>query len=168
MKQTQLWENSKSSSLDLKNGKISIINGFLSKSMAHNYFSKLYDSIDWQQNKIKVYDKIHKVPRMEAWYGNHTYAYSGNKMEKQSMLTELKELKERIEQETQLEFNCVLCNLYLSGSKSVGWHSDDEPELGKNPKIASISLGATRNFTLKHKFDKSLDAISIPLSHGSR
>ena len=76
-------------------------------------------------------------------------------------------IKSRIEEVTQAKFNSVLLNLYRCGKDGVSWHSDDEPELGKNPIIASVSFGEARRFQLRHKLDKSLDKVEITLTHGS-
>ena len=76
-------------------------------------------------------------------------------------------IKEKIEKEIGLNFNSVLANLYRDGKDSVSWHSDDEPELGINPIIASISFGETRRFQLRHKSNKELEKVEIALTHGS-
>ena len=75
-------------------------------------------------------------------------------------------IREKIEKISKIKFNSVLLNLYRSGSDSVSWHSDDEPELGKNPVIGSLSLGETRQFQMKHKFNRDLKQ-KILLQHGS-
>ncbi|NCA20626.1 MAG: alpha-ketoglutarate-dependent dioxygenase AlkB, partial [Crocinitomicaceae bacterium] len=91
--------------------------------------------------------------------------YSGKTLETHPFTEELLELKSLIEEASHQEFNCVLVNLYRDGKDSNGWHSDNETELGKNPAIASLSLGAIRRFDLKHNTTK--EKISIELNHGS-
>jgi alkylated DNA repair dioxygenase AlkB len=76
-------------------------------------------------------------------------------------------IKNKIEKITQHQFNSVLLNQYRHGKDSVAWHSDDEPELGKEPIIASVSFGATRQFMLKHKFKAEKEPITLNLNSGS-
>jgi alkylated DNA repair dioxygenase AlkB len=88
-------------------------------------------------------------------------------MNPESWIPPLLLIKERIEKVIELNFNSVLVNLYRNGKDYVSWHSDDEPELGNNPTIASVSLGETRRFQLRHKSNKNLDTVEIALNHGS-
>ena len=88
-------------------------------------------------------------------------------MEFTNILIILLLIKKRIEETVQVNFNSVLANLYRDGQDYVSWHSDDEKELGENPVIASVSLGATRRFLLKHKLNKDLPTVDISLDHGS-
>jgi len=114
-----------------------------------------------------MYGKKVAIPRLQAWYGDsHThYQYSGLQMSPMPWTQTLRAIKEDIEQQLQTSFNSVLINLYRDGNDTVGWHSDDEPELGSEPVIASLSLGEIRDFQLKHKqLDKK---VIVPLSSGS-
>ncbi len=95
------------------------------------------------------------------------YTYSNIKLNPHPWTTELLFIKEKVEQEAGVEFTSVLLNLYRDGKDSMGWHRDNEKELGSNPVIASVSFGETRPFQLRHKFNKELQKISIPLKHGS-
>lgn len=106
------------------------------------------------------------IPRLQAWYGDNyqAYTYSGLTMKALPWTPELGELRKRIEQHTGFLFNSCLANLYRDGNDTVGWHSDDEPELGVNPTIASLSLGESRDFQLKHKITK--EKLTIPLKTG--
>ncbi len=134
---------------------------------ANDLFSALYQSLAWQQDRIKVYGKWHNIPRLQAWYGDsqQAYQYSGLTMVAQPWTESLLTIKHRIEQFSQVQFNSCLVNLYRDGNDTVGWHSDDEPELGQQPIIASLSLGDSRDFKMKHKtLDKKL---TITLDNGS-
>lgn len=131
-------------------------------------FTQLLDSIAWQQDSIRIYDRRIPLPRLTAWYGDAgtRYTYSGITMEPQPWAPALLQIKQAIEPLAGVKFNSVLLNLYRDGRDSVAWHSDDEPELGKNPVIGSVSFGATRRFCLRHQVDRSLKQ-EIALTHGS-
>ena len=107
------------------------------------------------------------IPRCTSWYGdeNMHYKYSGINNIPLPWTDELNELKAKVEQQANATFNSVLLNQYRDGNDSVGWHADDEKELGENPIIASINFGATRAFILKHNTTK--EKIIIDLTHGS-
>ncbi len=129
-------------------------------------YNGLLAQSDWQQEYIKMYGKTHPVPRLTAWYGDEDYTYSGVYHPTKEFFPLLEQIREHTETYTETQFNSVLLNLYRNGQDSVSWHSDDEPELGQNPCIASLSFGATRRFQLKHKTDKT-QKVSIDLPHGS-
>jgi alkylated DNA repair dioxygenase AlkB len=117
-----------------------------------------------------MYGKRIAVPRLTAWFGDAetNYTYSGLTMVPEPWTPELLELKSRLEPRARgTTFNSVLLNLYRDGNDSVAWHSDDEPELGRNPVIASLSLGQARSFRLKHDHDDSIPPVQIELTHGS-
>ena len=115
---------------------------------------------------IKIFDKTHQIPRLQAWYADNEieYTYSGKKLQRRNWNNLLLEIKEKIETITSFKFNSVLANLYRDGNDSMGLHSDDEKELGKNPVIASLSLGESREIYFKHK-NKKLNLI-IPQANG--
>lgn len=140
---------------------------FLSMSESLRLYKDLIDNLNWQQDNIFVYGREVAIPRLQAWYGDNsqTYTYSGLSMQAMSWTQTLAELRNRIEQHSGFRFNTCLANLYRDGNDSVGWHSDDEPELGVNPVIASLSLGESRDFQLKHKVTK--EKLTIPLKTGS-
>jgi alkylated DNA repair dioxygenase AlkB len=141
----------------------------MSQQKASYYFSRLKESINWQQEQIKMFGKTYNVPRKTAWYGEDgfDYTYSGIKCNPEKWTKELLEIKKVIEHFLpDNSFNSVLLNLYRNGEDKVSWHSDDEPELGANPVIASVSLGSTRRFDLKHKDDPA-EKLQIDLSPGS-
>lgn len=141
---------------------------FLSHELASEYFSKLKNETAWQQDSIKVFGKIYKQPRLTALFGTEgkSYCYSGITMFPKPFNTILEEIKTKVELISEATFNTVLLNLYRDGNDSNGWHSDDEKELGKNPCIASVSLGAPRFFHLKHRTNTS-HRYKVLLAHGS-
>jgi len=140
-------------SYDLPDATIHYHPHFFSATKASKLLNKLIKSIKWKQNKIKMYGKENLVPRLEAWYGDKgkSYAYSGIQMDPTPWTDELLEIKDSIESVSNTSFNSVLINYYRDGKDRVAWHSDDEKELGKNPVIGSVSLGAERTFKLRHK-----------------
>ncbi|WP_422859319.1 alpha-ketoglutarate-dependent dioxygenase AlkB family protein [Flagellimonas sp. S174] len=141
---------------------------FLSEKQADDYFNILRKETPWRQDDIKVFGKVYAQPRLTALYSNNgkNYSYSNITMESLAFTDKLQQLKNLVDHEANTEFTTCLLNLYRNGKDSNGWHSDDEKELGKNPIIASISLGAERFFHLRHKSDKSLKH-KILLEHGS-
>ncbi|MEP7230902.1 MAG: alpha-ketoglutarate-dependent dioxygenase AlkB [Ginsengibacter sp.] len=153
----------------LQDADLLLIENFFSKEESDVLYEKLMRNINWLETKITVYGKEHETPRLTAWYGDagKNYTYSGLKMDPFPWNQDLLFIKEKIDQETGVNFNSVLLNLYRSGKDSVGWHRDNEKEFGLNPVIASASFGETRPFHLKHKFKKDIDKVIIPLTHGS-
>ena len=131
-------------------------------------FESLLLQIAWRQETVSMFGKPINVPRLTAWYGDEgkSYTYSGISQTPSPWTNELLEIKQRIEPIANTTFNSVLLNRYRTGSDSVSWHSDDEPELGVNPVIASVSFGQARRFHLKHKTDPKLRQ-AIELTHGS-
>jgi alkylated DNA repair dioxygenase AlkB len=140
---------------------------FFSAQESDSYFKKLQQSINWQQEEIRMFGKQLPLPRLTAWYGDKGYTYSGLYNAPQPWLPVLLELKERVEQVSKHTYNSVLLNYYRSGQDSMGWHSDDEKELGPEPCIASLSFGGERAFALRHRYRKELPAVKIALQHGS-
>lgn len=128
---------------------------------------ELITATPWRQEQIVVYGKNYLQPRLSAWYGNVIYSYSGIGLLPLPWSETLMELKNRIEVLLDHSFNSVLLNYYRDQNDSMGMHSDNEPELGKQPLIASLSLGEERNFVLKHKTRKDLKTVKLPLPPGS-
>ena len=137
----------------LPDSDISIYQDHFDSEIAGNLLRELAEEIPWVQNKIKFYGKESLVPRLESWHGDEgmSYTYSGIKMDAKPWTKNLIVIKESIEPIAKTTFNSVLINYYRDGKDRVAWHSDDEKELGKNPVIASVSLGAERKFKLRHK-----------------
>lgn len=140
---------------------------WLTSSESDNYFTELVATLDWRQDTIKLYGKEHLIPRLQAWYGDPEaeYEYSGLPLVPLSWTKALQQLKRRCETVTGTSFNSVLANWYRHGQDSMGMHSDDEPQLGSQPVIGSISLGEERKLVFKHKQTKQ--RIPITLQHGS-
>lgn len=136
---------------------------------ALSLFKKLRKETAWEARKIKVFGKEHMQPRLTAWYGDEgkSYSYSGMDWKPKSWNASLDQIKNQVIALSGHSFNSVLLNLYRYGKDSMGWHSDDEPELGSNPVIASVSLGAVRRFRLRHRHDKTIRSESIDLQDGS-
>ena len=131
------------------------------------YLHKLLHDIQWKNDEAIIYGKHIITKRKVAWYGDDAYSYSYSNTTKQALpwtkeLLELKQLTEIITGDT---FNSCLLNLYHTGEEGMAWHSDDEKALGKNTAIASLSFGAERKFSLKHKLTK--ETHSILLESGS-
>lgn len=141
---------------------------FLTEQEADHLFESLQTSPHWRQDKVKVFGKIYDQPRLcfLVSEGSKGYSYSGLTLPPIPFDSKLSELKRKIEQVSGVAFNSCLVNLYRDGNDSNGWHSDDEKELGPNPIIASLSLGAQRNFDLKHKHNLEQKR-RIALEHGS-
>ena len=131
-------------------------------------FQALYTETPWQQQVITLYGRAVTSPRLSAWYGDPgaVYRYSGLRLEPLPWTPVLLQIKQRITELATTPFNSVLLNLYRDGQDSMGWHSDAEPELGRNPVIASVSLGAVRQFMLRHKKRKE-PSIALELGPGS-
>lgn len=129
--------------------------------------ARLLQDSDWRQERITVYGKAYLQPRLSAWYGDLGYSYSGIRLQPQPWSADLRRLKQRIEALAGCEFNSVLLNYYRDGNDSMGMHSDDERELGERPAIASLSLGETRDFILKHRHRHDLRSVKLPLPAGS-
>ena len=147
---------------------ISYFPNFLSKVKSDVLYKKLHSDIPWQKYKIKIFGKTYNQPRLTSFHsiGNKNYDYSQIGIKNNLMTKDLKYLLNQIHEKTDYRFNSVLLNLYRDGMDSNGWHSDNEPELGNDPKIASITLGGERFFHIKHKKIKNM-SYKILLKHGS-
>ncbi|HEX8784773.1 MAG TPA: alpha-ketoglutarate-dependent dioxygenase AlkB [Telluria sp.] len=113
--------------------------------------ARLIAETPWRADTIVVYGKRYLQPRLTAWYGEASYTYSGLTLDPLPLTPLLEQLRRTVEAVSGHRYNSVLLNHYRNGQDSMGMHSDDEPELGKNPVIASLSFGATRSFLLRHK-----------------
>lgn len=141
---------------------------FLERSMADTLLKKSIDELPWRADKIYMFGKQIPVPRLQNWYAdrlNTTYTYSGIKLSAVLFPDWLNQLRESIQSCSNYPFNRALANYYRDGNDSVDWHADDEVELGADPVIASLSLGAERTFQLRHNQTK--EKVSINLPHGS-
>lgn len=126
----------------------------------YRYFSA---NLAWEQPTIRMYGQERKIPRLQAWYGdaNTQYEYSKLKMEPLAWDPRLEKMKQACEQTCKVAFNSVLANYYRNGQDSMGMHADNEPELGPEPIIASVSLGQARRFTFKHNLTKETQKIQL-------
>lgn len=172
MQQTELFEEFrviKIGPAEMPDGDLYWMRDFFNLSQSDDYLQALLASVQWRQDVIKFGRKETQLPRRTAWYGNSgkNYAYSGIRMKPLPWNAPLLAIKQVVDAETGVKSNSVLLNYYRNEHDSVAWHSDDEPELGKNPIIASVSFGATRRFILKHRSEKRAPKIEMELSHGS-
>jgi len=138
--------------------------GWLDAAEADDLFAALTTRIPWEQQTLRIYGREIPVPRLTCWFGDAGYNYSGTTNMARTWLPELEELRARLELTTAARYNSCLANHYRDGVDSVSWHSDDEPELGAQPVIASLSLGDTRDFRLRHQ--SSREVSTVPLGHG--
>lgn len=154
--------------LSLGTAKLLIWEDFLNQKDADSWFEHFYSTVQWRSEQVKVFGKVYDQPRLTALYADEerSYTYAGLTLEAFSFTEKMERLKSDIEDITRHRFNSCLFNLYRNEKDSNGWHADDEPELGSQPVIASLSLGATRRFHIKHKRDKTLKR-TIDLTHGS-
>jgi len=153
----------------LSGGTLHLITCFLPSSLYQGLFQQLSECLAWEQTEIRMAGKLVRIPRLNVWYGdqNAIYRYSGTLFQPLPWIEPLFRLRRLIEQQSGHRFNSVLANLYRDGQDSVAWHADDEPELGANPYIASLSLGQCRRFQLKHRHDRSVARIDIDLPDNS-
>lgn len=121
---------------------------------AEELFARLRAELSWEQHQITLFGRTVPTPRLTAWIGDAPYAYSGVVNPPQPWPPVLAELRDQLRAELGCELNSCLANLYRDGSDSMGYHSDDEPEVGPRPVIASVSLGARRTFTLRHRISR--------------
>ena len=136
---------------------------------AEQMADRLIATTPWRQEQIKIYGKLYLQPRLSAWYGNQglDYGYSGIQLSALPWTDLLLEIKARVEAVAGQGFNSVLLNYYRNQDDSMGMHSDDEVELGEQPVIASLTLGAKRNFILRHKYRKDIDSVRLALGSGN-
>lgn len=170
MTQLDLFGNSnvpKSDTIIIENGEYLFIPNFFNIPESDSFFKLLKENILWKQESMNMYGKQIAFPRLTAWYGNDDkpYSFSGITLSPNPWTPVILEIKNRIEPKVKVSFNSVLLNRYRDGKDSISWHTDAEPELGKNPIIASVNFGATRKFQLRHVRTK--EKIEIELTHGS-
>jgi alkylated DNA repair dioxygenase AlkB len=130
-------------------------------------FRQLLDETPWLSQKITVFGKTYDEPRRVSWHGDSDayYSYSGITMQLNPWMPLLQDLREICEARANHSFNSVLVNLYRNGQDKNGWHSDNEPELGAEPVIASLSLGVSRRFKFRHRETK--EVVERTLENGS-
>jgi len=162
-----LFSNHSSQSLPLADAKVQYLANWLGNETADSLLHLFQRELNWSEAEIKIFNKMMKIPRLQAWYGDSgtSYTYSGVTMTPLPWHDELHKLKAKCEHQCGSSFNSVLANLYRHGQDSMGMHSDNEAELGIEPIIASVSLGEVRNFDFKHKLTG--EKFRLPLEHGS-
>ncbi|SCY41208.1 alpha-ketoglutarate-dependent dioxygenase AlkB family protein [Flavobacterium caeni] len=153
---------------DLPDADVQYHPNWLSADVANDCFNRLHADTPWRQDDITVFGRQHAQPRLTALYGNEgkPYGYSGIVMQPNRWTPLLAHLKEQVEAVCGVHFTTVLLNCYRDGRDSNGWHADNEKELGRDPVIASLSLGAARSFHLRHN-SGDYPTQKILLEHGS-
>ncbi len=139
----------------------------LSIQQAAHFFDALLKTVDWKNDEALIFGKHFITKRKVAWYANDQYAYTYSNITKTALLwtEELLFLKRLVEERTKETYNSCLLNLYHDGNEGMAWHSDDEKKLLKNAAIASLTVGAERKFSFKHKESKQI--VSLVLENGS-
>lgn len=151
---------------DLPGAELRLATGLFADPAA--LFTRLREEIAWEQHHLVLFGRRVASPRQSLWIGDPdaVYTYSGTRFTPHAWTPTLTQLRERVEALCAHRFNSVLCNLYRDGRDSMGAHSDDEPELGPTPTIASLSFGAVRRFRLRHKHDPAAQLV-LELPPGS-
>jgi alkylated DNA repair dioxygenase AlkB len=164
---TTFNESKVSNNILNKDGIVNYYGKILSSVVANQYFDLLMQNIHWEKDQVIIFGKNITTKREVAWYGNSEYLYTYSNTTKRALgwTKELSKLKQIVEELAETKFNSCLLNLYHNGNEGMGWHSDDEKPLGKNNTIASLSFGAERKFSFKHKQTKQ--TVSLVLEHGS-
>lgn len=138
-----------------------------STTAANQYLNTLLNNIEWKNDQAVIYGKLIITKRKVAWYGDKPFAYTYSNITKQALpwTEELLQLKAMMEQQTGETFNSCLLNLYHTGEEGMAWHSDAEKDLKKDGAIGSLSFGAERKFSFKHK--QTAEKVEVHLEHGS-
>ncbi|WP_369934218.1 alpha-ketoglutarate-dependent dioxygenase AlkB family protein [Xanthomonas tesorieronis] len=144
--------------LDLPGADVRWLPGWLAPAKAAALMAHLLAGVEWEVHRIRLFGRMVDSPRLSCWIGDPeaSYRYSGTRFAPHPWPPALQPLRERLAAETGVAFNSVLANRYRDGRDAMGWHSDDERELGSRPLIASLSLGATRRFVLRHRQEPAL------------
>ena len=164
--QTSLFKEG-SNPLLPRDGVADYIPALFSRNESDDLFKELLATTPWQNDEVMLFGKRRVLSRKVAWMGDESfsYSYSGTSKTASPWTQSLVVIKERVEQQCAHRFNSCLLNLYHDGTEGMGWHSDDEKTLGRNPLIASVSFGAQRVFKFKHR--ESKEVVSVLLENGS-
>ncbi|MDX1811708.1 MAG: alpha-ketoglutarate-dependent dioxygenase AlkB [Gammaproteobacteria bacterium] len=148
-------------------GSLRLVEGFLNENTSNKYFYELLAGNHWNNARYKVGGREFVMPRVQTWYADPgiLYNFSYKLHNQRDWTPALKHLRQSIETFSGHSFNSVLINYYRDGQDRVDWHSDNERELGAQPMIASLSLGADRNFYYKNK--RTAEQGSVLLTKGS-
>ena len=154
--------------INLDNERADFYADFYSPEEANKILKELISSTPWKQEYINIMGKVSPIPRLTYWYSRDSkpYKYSGIKVQPIPYTKLITDIAKKIEDKTNLNFNSVLLNYYRDGNDSVSWHADDEKSLGSQVNIASISIGAERDFQFKRK-DGNGERQKITLTNGS-
>jgi alkylated DNA repair dioxygenase AlkB len=151
--------------VDLPGACVAFDPDWLGAGEAWALFEALHAQLPWERHRITVYGRTLDAPRLSCWIGDAAYTYSGTRFDPHPWPGALADVRARLERELRAGFNSVLANLYRDGRDRLGFHRDNEPELGPEPVIASLSLGATRRFRLRNSASKA--SLGLDLTHGS-
>jgi len=164
-----LFDNSFGADKNLlhKDGVVHYYGRIISRENADHFFEELLDNIVWKNDESHMFGKVIVTKRKVAWYGEKAFKYTYSNHTKLALpwTPALLKLKEIIEKESGETYNSCLLNLYHNGTEGMAYHSDGEKDLKENGAIASVSLGAERKFSFKHKISK--ERVDVFLEHGS-
>lgn len=164
-----LFETKTDGSLNLLpfDGIVNYYGRIMNNESANDFYKTLLDSVEWRNDEAIIFGKRFITKRKVAWYGDQAFEYAYSNITKKALpwTKELLALKALVEKESGETFNSCLLNLYHSGEEGMAWHSDAEKDLKKNGAIGSLSFGAERKFSFKHK--ESKEVVSLLLEHGS-
>ena len=146
--------------------KIRIEEVFFTSAESNALLESFISTLPWESMTIKMFGRDTKIPRLQCWIGDEgcEYRYSGKQLNRQIWNQDLTMIRKKIFKELKIDFNSVLANYYRDGKDSMGWHSDDEKELGPYPTIASISFGSERDLVFRNKISKK--TLTIPQTNG--
>lgn len=165
----ELFENLSDPEFNLlpKDGTVNYYGKIFSLEEATYFYKILLETIEWKNDEAIIFGKKILTKRKVAWYGEEEFEYTYSKTTKKALpwTNKLLELKKKVEEKTGEKFNSCLLNLYHNGSEGMAYHSDGEKDLKKNGAIASLSFGAERKFSFKHKTTK--DKVELLLENGS-
>lgn len=155
-------------SLPLPCASVRLWRGWLDGAAAQSLYDRLSTSLQWEQPSLTIAGKVHPIPRLQAWYGDSdaVYRYSGTTFVPTPWTAELNDIRHRLQDVCGARFNSVLANWYRHGADSMGFHADNEPELGRQPVIVSLSLGGCRRFVLKPHRGLAAEPLSVDLGDG--
>jgi alkylated DNA repair dioxygenase AlkB len=143
-----------------------LMSRFYPPHLCDAYLRTLVEEVNWSDDYYMAFGRRISIPRLQAWYAEEgiRYSYSNNLLQTQAWIDPLTQIKRQVEHAVQRPFNSVLLTYYRDGTDSVSWHADDEAELGGEPYIASLSLGASRDLHYRHRREQIHG--SLTLHHG--
>ena len=155
--------------IELRDGAwLSLTPRWLDEGEASALEAQLVRDVDWEQRHIVLFGKRILQPRLIGWAGELPYRYSGQTLEPRPWPAAVRDILDRVNLAASAAFNHVLINRYRDGNDSMGYHADAEPELGPDPLVATLSLGASRRFLVRRQEKRSAEApLALPLEHGS-